>query len=89
MCWLLWQKSCNNQVINVFCKVLISQHQSTVMKGGANIMAEAIKALDNNNNNKQVIVNIVINGASIFDVNHKGGETCEEEWGAQRVLQVL
>ena len=33
---------------------------------------EAIKALDSNKNNKQVIVNIVINGASIFDVNHKG-----------------
>ena len=32
---------------------------------------EAIKALDSNNNNKQVIVNT--NGASIFDVNHKGG----------------
>ena len=29
------------------------------------------KALDSNNNNKQVIVNT--NGASIFDVNHKGG----------------
>ena len=63
--------------------------------GAEKLKAEAEEALkktlDSNNNNKQVIVNIVINGASIFDVNHKGGETCEEEWGAQRVLplQVL
>ena len=45
--------------------------------GAEKLKAEAEEALkktlDSNNNNKQVIVNIVINGASIFDVNHKGG----------------
>ena len=34
---------------------------------------EALKKTLDSNNNKQVIVNIAINGVSIFDVNHKGG----------------
>ena len=44
--------------------------------GAENLKAEAkeaLKALKSNNNNKQVIVNIAINCASIFDDNHKGG----------------